>query len=38
MPARELLIFSLLLVVIFGGIGWTKLMYWHWLREREKEE
>ena len=34
MPVTDLLIFSLLLVVIFGGYAWTKLAYWDWLRER----
>ena len=35
MPVRELLVVSLLLVVIFGGIGWTKLQLWDWQKERE---
>ena len=32
---RDLLVISVLLVVIFGGIAWTKLMFWDWLKERD---
>lgn len=34
MPYRDLIVISVLLVVIFGGLGWTKLAYWEWLKER----
>lgn len=37
MPMHELLVFSFLFLVIIGGIGWTKLQLWDWLREREEE-
>ena len=32
---RELLVFSLLFIVIFGGLGWTKLQLWNWTQERD---
>ena len=35
MPVTDLLVVSLLLVVIIGGIGWTKLQLWDWLKERD---
>lgn len=35
MPYRDLIVISVLLAVIFGGLGWTKLMYWDWLRGRD---
>lgn len=31
---RDLIVLSILLVVIFGGLGMTKLSYWEWLKER----
>ena len=31
----DLLIVSALLIVIFGGLGYVKLMYWEWLEERD---
>lgn len=34
---KDLLIFSVLLIIIFGGLAWTKLMYWDWLRERDDD-
>jgi hypothetical protein len=35
MAVRELLIFSLLFVVIFGGAGWTIDQLREWSRERD---
>ena len=34
---RDLIVISVLLVIIFGGYGWTKLMYWDWVRDRQEE-
>lgn len=38
MPVIDLLAISLLLIVIFGGYGWTKLQLWDWQRERDGED
>ena len=37
MPVRELIVTSVLLLIVFGGIGWTKLAYWEWLRDRDDQ-
>ena len=36
MDFHALLICSFLLVVIFGGVGWVKLMLWEWQADREQ--
>lgn len=35
---RDLLFLSVLLIVIFGGVGWTKLMLWDWQAERDRSQ
>jgi hypothetical protein len=34
---RDLIVLSVLLIIIFGGLGWTKLMLWEW-HERDRSE
>jgi hypothetical protein len=36
MDVSALILFSFLLAVFFGGLGWTKLMLWEWQADREQ--
>lgn len=37
MPWRDLLFLSFLLIIIFGGYGWTKDQLWAWQKERDEQ-